>query len=214
MPEPIHPHAAPCPQQGKTGKEQIRANRSAALLITLLATTSGALTPGGFKLDATLNPGRQAVLLACRQGEADSRTKLDRSAQGIVTIKGGETPVGWQGGLTNAYRFCKQQALDLQPSPDIKVLNGGVTQQLTLGYTEATQQEAGNWKVSFAYGNERLIPVTQANVTDDGKGRGYMSYHFDPRTVTKFLDSAARTKQNAYILIRRADSVQRIQVRR
>jgi len=164
----------------------------------------------GINIGPWLNPGEPSLKGACMRGEADSRLQLDRSNNGILSIKGGESPISWHGGSANAYRYCRQMGLELKPMPTTKTLIDGVTQQLTVGTSAANHEASSQWKVALAYGSVRLEPVTRADIWDETSTRGYVAFHFDVRAVNELLNNARKSKQNAYMLILRGNYVQRI----
>lgn len=182
--------------------------------LLLSISAAGALSSGGVAISPYLTPSQTALKQACTKAEADTRLGLDRSAQGLLIIKGGDSPVSWHGGVTNAYRYCRQLALSLQPMPLTDTLFKGVTQQLTVGVPASLREKADSWKGAVSYGNRRLEPVSQSLVWDDAAGKGYVAFHFEPTELRAFMSDAVKNKQNTYLLINRSGStVQRIQIR-
>lgn len=184
------------------------------LSVLMTLSSAAALSPGGVAISPYVTPSTAALKQACTRAEADTRVGLDRSAQGLLIIKGGDSPVSWHGGLTNAYRYCRQLALSLEPMPMTDTLYKGVTQQLSVGVPASLKEKADSWKAAISYGNRRLNPVSQSLVWDEVAGKGYVAFHFEPTELRAFFSDALKNKQNTYLLINRSGAtVQRIQVR-
>lgn len=165
------------------------------------------------RIATSINPPITNLSRACLQAESDTRAGKDNSAQNIVTLRGGLSPVTWHGATPGLYRLCREKALKLEPLPSGKDLIAATTQQIALGGVSKDPPATVNWKVAFAMGPERVTPTIQDmsawTPLGDGRWKGMNVYHFDPKELQALLKDGRTKRVPVYLLVYQNGKVSR-----